>query len=157
MFHYFYRNKTACMKRWNILPVLLFLIGCRGELRDTYFTPEKALRYFKKIENICNKDDGKLWGKNLYGPIMFVDRSTRKIVANQPDNDGILKEKDGIYTGIYPKELIINNIAIIKLFAENIISPILDSGLSCSHAPFQWRLLILVLQDFVRLIYPLTD
>jgi hypothetical protein len=100
------------MKRWIILPVLLFLFGCKGELKDNYFTPEKAAQYFKKIENICNTDNGKLWGKNLYGPLMFVDRSTRKIIASQPDNDGILKEKDGIYTGLYPKELIINNIAI---------------------------------------------
>ncbi|MCJ7446913.1 MAG: hypothetical protein MUO72_04415 [Bacteroidales bacterium] len=100
------------MKRLIILPVLLFLFSCKGELNDNYFTPEKAVQYFKKIENICNIDNGKLWGKNLYGPLMFVDRSTRKIIANQPDNNGILKEKDGIYTGIYPKELIINNIAI---------------------------------------------
>ena len=100
------------MKRWIILPVLLLLVGCKGELKDIYFTPEKAEQYFRKIENICNKDNGKLWGKNLYGSLMFVDRSTRKIIANQPDKDGILKEKNGIYIGIYPKELIINNIAI---------------------------------------------
>ena len=35
--------------------------------------------------------------------------SSRRIVANQPDNEGLLKAKDGIYTGIYPKELIISN------------------------------------------------
>jgi len=100
------------MSKWIILPLLLLLSGCKGKVNDTYFTAEKALYYFNKIENICNKDDGKLWGKNLYGPIMFVDRATRTIMANQPDKDGILKEKDGIYTGIYPGERIINNNAI---------------------------------------------
>ena len=53
-------------------------------------------------------DNGSLWGKNLYGPLMFVDRTNRRIVANQPDKEGLLKEKAGVYTGYYPKELIIN-------------------------------------------------
>ena len=43
---------------------------------------------------------------------MFVDRISRRIIANMPDSLGLLKEKDGIYTAIYPKELIINNSAI---------------------------------------------
>jgi hypothetical protein len=42
---------------------------------------------------------------------MFIDRPTRKIFANQVDKEGILKGKDGVFTGVYPKELIINNIA----------------------------------------------
>jgi hypothetical protein len=106
-------SKTVLMKRWVIIPVLLFLIGCKGEQQEIYFTPEKALQYFKKIEADCNRDNGSLWGKNLYGPVMFIDRNSRKIFANSPDKDGLLKGKDGIYTGTYPKELLINNIAVI--------------------------------------------
>jgi hypothetical protein len=37
------------------------------------------------------------------------DRPTRKIFANQPDKEGILKEKNGVYVGDYPKELIIES------------------------------------------------
>jgi len=84
-------------------------MSCKGEKTNTYLSPEKALKYFKVIEDICNRDDGKLWGKNLFGPIMFVDRSNRSIVTNQPDNEGLLKEYHGVYTGFYPKELIISN------------------------------------------------
>jgi hypothetical protein len=40
---------------------------------------------------------------------MFVERGTRRIIANQPDNEGILKSKDGVYVGSYPKELILSN------------------------------------------------
>ncbi|MCX6325348.1 MAG: hypothetical protein NT144_01660 [Bacteroidia bacterium] len=97
------------MKKWIFFPVILFLISCKGENTETYFTLEKASQYFKSIEDICNRDNGKLWGKNLLCPIMFIDRTSRRIVANQPDNEGLLKGKDGIYTGLYPKELIINN------------------------------------------------
>ena len=40
---------------------------------------------------------------------MFIDRTSRRIVANMPDKEGLLKGKDGIFTGIYPKELLISN------------------------------------------------
>jgi len=97
------------MNKWIFFPLFLILISCKGKNSDSYFTAEKASRYFKDVEEICNRDNGKLWGKNLYGPIMFVERVTRRIIANQPDNDGILKSKDGVYIGTYPKELIISN------------------------------------------------
>jgi hypothetical protein len=104
--------KTLRMNRWIKLILLLFLAGCKGQEDNSYLTPEKARQYFNKVEEACNRDNGKLWGKNLYGPMMFVDRATRKITANKPDSKGILKEKDGIYTGYYPKELIINNVPV---------------------------------------------
>jgi hypothetical protein len=97
------------MKNWFISALLLLLIGCKTEKADTYFTTEKASQYFLSVEDLCNRDNGSLWGKNLYGPLMFVDRVSRRIVANQPDKEGLLKGKDGVYTGLYPKELIINN------------------------------------------------
>ena len=97
------------MKKWIIFPVLLMLISCKGKNSESYFTTDKASRCLKDIEEICKRDNGKLWGKNLYGPIMFVERVTRRILANQPDNEGLLKSKDGVYTGIYPKELVLSN------------------------------------------------
>lgn len=97
------------MKKWIIFPLLLILFSCKEQQQDTYLTPEKAIKYFNKIEAACNRDNGKLWGKNLYGPVMLIDRNSRKIFTNLKDSQGILKEKDGIYTGTFPKELIINN------------------------------------------------
>jgi len=97
------------MKKWIFFYFLIFLVSCKGEKTESYFTAEKATRYFKNIEEICNRDNGKLWGKNLYGPIMFVERASRRIVANQPDAEGLLKGKDGIYTGLYPKESLVSN------------------------------------------------
>jgi hypothetical protein len=97
------------MNKWIIFPLFLLLISCKGKNTETYFTPEKASGYFKEIEEICNRDSGKLWGQNLYGPIMFVERVNRRIVANQHDNEGLLKSKDGVFTGLYPKELLLSN------------------------------------------------
>ncbi len=100
------------MKKWTSVFIILFLAGCRGEKNETYFTPEMASTYFRNIEEICKNDDGRLWGENLYAPIMFVDRRSRQIVANQPDKHSLLRERDGVFTGSYPRELIINNIAV---------------------------------------------
>ena len=97
------------MKKGIILLSLLTLIGCGEREAETYLTPEKALLYFKKTEDICNIDNGRLWGKNLYGPIMFIDRTSRRIIANSPDEEGILKFTDGIYSGVYPRDMLISN------------------------------------------------
>lgn len=109
------------MKKWIILPVILLFAGCGDKQPESYLTPEKANIYFKKIEAACNRDNGKLWGENIYGPVMIVDRTSRKISANMPDAEGILKLKDGIYTGSFPKEMVINNYPIFlggTLFAQ---------------------------------------
>ena len=39
---------------------------------------------FEHVEKLCNKDNGKLWGVNLYSPVFGVD-SLRNIVSNVPD------------------------------------------------------------------------
>lgn len=100
------------MKNWVCLITLFSLFGCKESGVDTYLTAEKAIGYFKNIEEICNRDSGNLWGTNLYGPLMFVDRASRKIIANEPDKNGILKIKDGVYTGLYPRESIINTTSV---------------------------------------------
>ena len=112
------------MNKWLLLPLCLLIFSCKEEATDTYFTPVKAIQYFGEVKDICDRDSGKLWGKNLYGPLMFVDRPTRKIIANQPDKEGLLKFKDGVYTGLYPKEQIINNSQVIfggKRFATALL------------------------------------
>jgi len=97
------------MKNRITILIFLFLLGCKTEKTTIYLTPEKALDYFKGIKEICDRDNGALWGKNLYGPLMFVERTTRNIVANMPDKDGLLKGKDGVFTGLYPKDLLVSN------------------------------------------------
>jgi hypothetical protein len=97
------------MKKWAVISIIFTLFSCKGVKNDSSFTPGIASAYFKDVEQICNRDSGKLWGKNLYGPLMLVERGTRRIIANQPDNEGLLKSNEGIFTGIYPKELILRN------------------------------------------------
>jgi len=45
---------------------------------------ELAEKYFAEMDAISRRDDGKLWGSPLYGPMMFVDAATHDTVGNQP-------------------------------------------------------------------------
>ncbi|HMT68158.1 MAG TPA: hypothetical protein PKE28_11220, partial [Bacteroidales bacterium] len=41
--------------------------------------------------------------------MMYVDGQSRTLYANFPDKEGLLRERDGVYTGVLPKERIIAN------------------------------------------------
>ncbi len=97
------------MKNLFLFTFFILLTACSDEPADTFLSHDDAVTYFKRIEQACARDSGKLWGQQLYGPVMFIDRTSRRITANQGDSGGYLKEKDGIFTGTYPKELIISN------------------------------------------------
>jgi hypothetical protein len=112
-FDYFRGFKSVLMKNLILLLIPLFLAGCQSEKSTFYFTPEKALGYFRQVKEICDSDNGKLWGKNLYGPLMFVERNSRRIIANIPDKSGLLRGRDGVFTGTYPKENLISNTPVM--------------------------------------------
>jgi hypothetical protein len=95
------------MRRFIYIAFIMLLASCKEKEAESYLTNEKAAAYFGSIKLICDQDNGRLWGTNLYGPIMFIDRTSRKIIANEQDKDGLLKGKDGVFTGVYPKELLI--------------------------------------------------
>ena len=96
------------MKIVAVISLLLSLslnIYCKY-LIDSYKIAEE---YFNEIKEICIKDNGSLWGKSLYGSILFIEKSTRTIIANQPDNEGLLKKLYNLYTGKFPLEKNIAN------------------------------------------------
>ena len=71
-----------------------------------------ARQYFGELRQTSDIDAGRTWGVSLYGPILFVDASSRVVVANRPDPQGALKPKDGVWTGTFPDNLNPANTAI---------------------------------------------
>jgi hypothetical protein len=45
---------------------------------------ERARQYFAEADAACHRDDGRLWGVSLCGPMVFADPSTRTIATSQP-------------------------------------------------------------------------
>ena len=64
-----------------------------------------AKQCFDEARRICEKDAGKLWGKSLCAPMIFVDPHTHGVVANQADAESRLKEQDGVFVGELPLEV----------------------------------------------------
>jgi hypothetical protein len=87
------------MKQLVIILVFFFsVIPLRyttGQVEDI----NKLKTIYEEIKQICAKDNGKLWGKEIYGALMFVDPETRNIVTNEQDPGKTLTEKDGLFLG----------------------------------------------------------
>ncbi len=66
---------------------------------------------FNEIKIAADKHK-RLWGKDLYGPMLLVNPDTRQIFANFSDSTGILKQNGKIYSGILPAEINIANTAV---------------------------------------------
>lgn len=70
-----------------------------------------ASQYFHEAQALCSRDNGKLWGISLCGPMLFVDRKTRSVVANQADSEGILTRNGNVFVGELPAKINIANTA----------------------------------------------
>lgn len=84
-----------------ILPYSLILYAQVDMPLDTLYYQ------FERVKKICDKDNGKLWGKSLYGPILVIDKTSKLIVFNQLDMEGQLSLKGAVYVGKYPEEKIV--------------------------------------------------
>lgn len=73
---------------------------------------EAAREVFAQAKTICERDNGKLWGVSLCGPIMLVDPQSRQLVANQADTEGELKAHDGLFSGVLPADQNVANTAV---------------------------------------------
>lgn len=93
----------------RLLPILILML-IRINLPAQVQMPIDTIEgYFKSVKAICDKDNGRLWGKPVYSSILLIDRKTRDIVANEPDNENLLTKKGKVYIGKFPETSIISN------------------------------------------------
>jgi len=69
------------------------------------FEPTQAKAWFDEAKHQCQADGGRLWGASLCGPIMLVEPSSRRVIANQADAQGKLKAEQGVFTGHLPDDV----------------------------------------------------
>lgn len=92
--------------------VAAVLTGAAHSAPQQALTPEAAKAMFAEAKVVSDKDGGATWGQRLYGPMMFVDGATRKIIANQADAAGLLKSEGGVWVGTLPQDMLPANTAI---------------------------------------------
>ena len=100
-------------KSFYCLFLVLVLCFSSTSCSQTNSNPmEKAAPSFENLKKVSDLDNGKLWGKTLYGPTMFVDVQTRNLVANQQNKENTLVQKGNLYFGQLPEDIIIANTSI---------------------------------------------
>lgn len=109
---------TCCIgRRWpaKVFPSLwacLTLVVCAARGQQTPIDTRLAREYFQDVQAVSARDHGTLWGQQLYGPMLFMEPETHAVVANQPDREGKLVPRDGVYAGKLPPEIAPANTAI---------------------------------------------
>ena len=71
----------------------------------------RVAKVFHNVRSLCDIDNGKLWGMNLYAPTLCIDTS-RTVWGNVKDNNGALLFNGNCYVGKYPNDKNIANTAI---------------------------------------------
>jgi len=88
--------------------------GCdtAGDAQETPIDLDEARRAFAAAKSASDRDAGRLWGVELYGPVFLVDPGSRFVVADRADPEGALAERDGVWVGALPEDLNPANTAI---------------------------------------------
>ena len=92
-------------------PAIQYSFHERGLSRTFPIDTTLALHYFQEAKALCSRDGGNLWGVSLCAPMIFVDRNTRIVVANQADKEGILTREGDVFVGHLPLKVDIANTA----------------------------------------------
>ncbi len=107
---------NAIMKNLKLSFVLALLtillpFQCRALAQTPPIDTRLASKYFGEAQALCDRDNNKLWGISLCAPMLFVDRKTRTVVANQADKEGILIKDENVFVGKLPPKVNIANTA----------------------------------------------
>jgi hypothetical protein len=55
-----------------------------AQIDPTPVDQQRAEMYFREAKELCDRDNGRLWGVSLCGPMVFADARTRTIATSQP-------------------------------------------------------------------------
>ncbi|MEA4905374.1 MAG: hypothetical protein VB098_05420 [Petrimonas sp.] len=98
------------MKSIVCIVLISFSISVAGA-QNPVINTDSIPYYFNQVKQ-ATRENIKIWDKDIYGPIMFVNPDTRVVYCNEPDKDSALVAKDGYYTGTLPKEISFQNTSL---------------------------------------------
>jgi hypothetical protein len=80
--------------------------------QDAAIDTVRARGYFEEIRRLDEADGGRLWGRPIGGPVLFVEPRTRAVVASEADGEGRLARAGGVYIGTLPPTVGVANTAV---------------------------------------------
>ncbi|HVF40015.1 MAG TPA: hypothetical protein VM939_08940 [Gemmatimonadaceae bacterium] len=84
---------------------ILFAVASAAGAQATPIDITMARAYFEELRQLGQSDAGKLWGRAVSGPMIFVHASSRTVVANEADANGLLSAQDGVWVGRLPPDM----------------------------------------------------
>ncbi|MEO1253462.1 MAG: hypothetical protein AAFY41_01070 [Bacteroidota bacterium] len=80
---------------------------------DNLSTNEKIIaQTLIDVDSLLAVDNGKFWGKNLFGPLIFINQETRVFYSNENDETNSFYDLGGIYKDTLPYEINIANTVV---------------------------------------------
>jgi len=101
--------------------ILLIILGsCQNKktkenlkTNDNLTVEEKSIvQTFSDVDSLLKMDNGRFWGKGLYGPIIFVEPETRMFYSNENNSVNEFEKIGSIYKDSLPTDINIANTAI---------------------------------------------
>jgi hypothetical protein len=90
-------------KHIQFISTLFFIFYLPNPIKCQQNT-DSIKNYFEEYKQVCNSENGQIWSYSLNTPLMLIDPITKRIIANQTDEEGYLKYSKGIYIGLYDGE-----------------------------------------------------
>src|SRR5687768_14018372 len=59
-----------------------------GAVANAQVDQQRAMEYFKEAQALCERDNGRLWGVPICGPMVIFDMQTKTIATSKTEPDG---------------------------------------------------------------------
>jgi hypothetical protein len=89
----------------SIVPLLLLSLCDGSDNPPPSIDSALAGKYLQEAARLWQKDAGRLWGRSLKGPLLFVDPRDRSVAASQADAEGNLQTMGSVFVGRLPKSV----------------------------------------------------
>ncbi len=114
------RNYKQPMKKIFYIVILIVFGSCQNgktkqtekEKRNLTAEQKSIMQTFSEVDSLLQIDNGKFWGKKLYGPLLFIEPETRVFYSNENNSSNDFEKIGSIYKDSLPTEINIANTAI---------------------------------------------
>lgn len=120
--------KTLLIKIVSLLLLVLASGGCstaQAQVPDSVLS-KKASGLFAEAQRVCEADGGKLWGENLWGPVLLVRDSDKLTFTNESALLPVSQKIDTLYCGILDSDIVVAGSAIRFKGSEVAVVPMFD-------------------------------
>lgn len=113
----------------RILPTILIAV-CTGTVTQAQtwdaLPSKRALELFAEAQRVCAADGGRLWGENIWGPVLLVRDADKLAFTNEPSLLPGSRKMESLYCGTLDSDIVVAGSAVSYKDKEVAIVPMFD-------------------------------